>query len=152
MGKIYRLKLPAPKDKIARRRQSYRGQETEAAPPPATPADRIRNVTRLQAKANGHDPVAQPRRNPSHDILAKIAIDASEPGLTDKLKGEAPDGTGIKLIDLDASTCRWPKGDPLDVDFEFCGRRSPEDMPYCAHHSRFAYQPAAERRRQQPRV
>jgi GcrA cell cycle regulator len=153
IGKIRRLKLPEPENKISRRRQSYRGEPTppraenkpldrafDAVPLPATPDGRIRNITRLQAKANGHDPVAQPR-----------AVIGAALGLSEQLKGEAPDGTGLKLVDLQATSCRWPRGNPQEANFEFCGRRSWEDLPYCADHSRIAYQPATERRRQLPR-
>jgi len=51
------------------------------------------------------------------------------------------------LVQLTEATCRWPVGDPGSPDFYFCGGPSREDGPYCVHHSRIAYQPAAERRR-----
>ena len=50
------------------------------------------------------------------------------------------------LLELTAQTCRWPIGDPGNPDFFFCGGRSLPDMPYCAHHSRIAYQPSNLRR------
>lgn len=51
------------------------------------------------------------------------------------------------LVQLTDATCRWPVGDPGSADFFFCGGPSKEDGPYCTHHSRVAYQPAADRRR-----
>jgi GcrA cell cycle regulator len=50
------------------------------------------------------------------------------------------------LLELTAQTCRWPIGDPGTADFFFCGGRALTDMPYCAHHSRIAYQPSHLRR------
>ncbi len=57
----------------------------------------------------------------------------------------------LSLAGLNEATCHWPIGDPGTPEFFFCGGRSLTGLPYCAHHSRVAYQPAADRRRQQPR-
>ena len=51
------------------------------------------------------------------------------------------------LLELTEDTCHWPIGDPGSPDFFFCGGKSLSSLPYCAHHSRVAYQPAADRRR-----
>jgi len=51
------------------------------------------------------------------------------------------------LLQLTDKTCRWPVGDPGSSDFYFCGGETAGDLPYCVHHSRVAYQPAGERRR-----
>ncbi len=74
----------------------------------------------------------------------RLAIAEAEPGLPERLKGEKPDGTGIKFIALTTLNCHWPKGDPLEDDFEFCGGRAIEGTPYCAHHCRISYAPAAK--------
>jgi GcrA cell cycle regulator len=112
-GKIMRLRLP-PRDK---------GHPTPIRrAPPATLAPKPRPQ----------------RRNPSHNILAAIAIAEDEPGLPERLKGEAPDGTGIKFSELRPDTCRFPRGDPQEPDFEFCGARALTDKPYCVHHTRMS--------------
>lgn len=141
IGKIRRLDLPHPAGKPVRSVGARRPPKQPAAPPAPPPAARLRN---------GYDPAL--RRNPSHNILAAIAIAGTEPGLPEKLKGEAPDGTGIKLIDLDKSTCHWPKGDPLESDFEFCGGYAVDGLPYCAHHTRMAYLPTQSRNRAMQKV
>jgi GcrA cell cycle regulator len=51
------------------------------------------------------------------------------------------------LLQLSDATCRWPVGDPGSTDFFFCGGASNEGSPYCTYHSRVAYQPASDRRR-----
>jgi len=51
------------------------------------------------------------------------------------------------LLQLNEKTCHWPVGDPGSGDFFFCGGETANDLPYCPYHSRVAYQPAAERRR-----
>ena len=55
----------------------------------------------------------------------------------------------LSLLELNEATCHWPVGDPSSADFFFCGGKALAGLPYCAQHSRVAYQPAADRRRQQ---
>jgi GcrA cell cycle regulator len=55
------------------------------------------------------------------------------------------------LLELNEATCHWPVGDPSSPDFFFCGGRALSGLPYCAQHSRVAYQPANDRRRQAPK-
>lgn len=55
------------------------------------------------------------------------------------------------LLELTEETCHWPVGDPGSADFFFCGGKSLASLPYCAHHSRIAYQPANDRRRSSPK-
>jgi GcrA cell cycle regulator len=51
------------------------------------------------------------------------------------------------LLQLNEHTCRWPIGDPGAPEFFFCGGDAANELPYCAYHSRVAYQPANDRRR-----
>ena len=51
------------------------------------------------------------------------------------------------LLELTEETCHWPVGDPGSSEFFFCGGKALGGLPYCAHHSRVAYQPAGDRRR-----
>jgi GcrA cell cycle regulator len=51
------------------------------------------------------------------------------------------------LLQLTEATCHWPVGDPGSTDFFFCGGEASEGSPYCTYHSRVAYQPASDRRR-----
>lgn len=142
IGKIHRLKLPVPDRKnsaMARSHIRVRNAASAGNALAPSPAPRSRP-----------DPL--PRRNPSNSIAAKIAIAEAEPGLPENLKGEAPDGTGIQLIELTDATCHWPRGNPGDANFEFCGGKALPSLPYCARHSRIAYTAAADRRRPQPRV
>ncbi len=58
-----------------------------------------------------------------------------------------PMGQRRTLLELKEDTCRWPIGDPATTEFFFCGGNPIGGLPYCAHHSRIAYQPAGERRK-----
>ena len=55
----------------------------------------------------------------------------------------------LSLMELTERTCNWPIGDPATSEFFFCGGKALPGLPYCAHHSRIAYQPANDRRRTQ---
>ena len=68
----------------------------------------------------------------------------AEPELIDNI---IPIGQLRTILELNEQTCRWPVGDPGSNDFFFCGGNTVAGLPYCAYHSRVAYQPAGERRR-----
>jgi GcrA cell cycle regulator len=61
-----------------------------------------------------------------------------------------PLGQRRSLLELTEETCRWPIGDPGTADFFFCGGPAITSLPYCAYHSRVAYQPANVRRDRRP--
>jgi GcrA cell cycle regulator len=50
------------------------------------------------------------------------------------------------LLELSEQRCRWPINTPGHEDFCFCGNRPVDGMPYCAGHTRLAYQRVAARR------
>jgi len=66
-----------------------------------------------------------------------------EPELVDNV---IPMGQRRTLLELNEETCRWPIGDPGQPDFFFCGGQPVAGLPYCAYHSRVAYQPPNLRR------
>ncbi len=59
----------------------------------------------------------------------------------------------VTIMELKEAMCRWPLGDPTTTEFRFCGAKKPIEAtgPYCAYHSRIAYQPVQERRRERDR-
>jgi GcrA cell cycle regulator len=67
-----------------------------------------------------------------------------EPELVDNV---IPLGQRRTILELTEETCRWPIGDPGSTDFFFCGGQTGTGLPYCTYHSRVAYQPAGDRRR-----
>jgi GcrA cell cycle regulator len=67
-----------------------------------------------------------------------------EPELLDNI---IPIGQRRTILELTEETCRWPIGDPGGSDFFFCGGQAMGTLPYCTFHSRVAYQPASDRRR-----
>jgi len=59
----------------------------------------------------------------------------------------APVSKKLTLLELTDFTCKWPTGDPTRPGFSFCGHKSQDEKPYCAFHSKLAFQPPNERRR-----
>jgi GcrA cell cycle regulator len=49
------------------------------------------------------------------------------------------------LLELSERHCRWPINTPGHEDFCFCGNQPVDGMPYCAGHTRLAYQRVARR-------
>jgi GcrA cell cycle regulator len=125
LGKVSRLKLSPRRCDNARAPADF-----------ATPVvPRNRNVNPTKPPQKSFEP--KPRRDPSHDIIEQIKINASEPGLAEKYL-EPSDGKGITLLELTNASCRWPKGDPLEPGFLFCGDASAdlkEGRPYCPFHT-----------------
>lgn len=50
----------------------------------------------------------------------------------------------VTTMDLSATTCRWPFGDPAEPDFHYCGETPRRNGPYCDAHTA-ASSPASRR-------
>jgi len=55
-------------------------------------------------------------------------------------------GVGVSMAELKEKMCRWPIGDPRESEFYFCGHSSMMGLPYCAEHSKIAYQAVSRSR------
>ena len=62
-----------------------------------------------------------------------------------------PISLNVSLLALNDQMCKWPIGDPGAEGFHFCGHRNFNSLPYCEYHSRLAYQPVNDRRRERER-
>lgn len=52
----------------------------------------------------------------------------------------APCSIGITILDLTETACKWPQGDPADLEtFRYCGAQIEPDNSYCPHHCGLAY-------------
>lgn len=49
------------------------------------------------------------------------------------------------MASLETGDCRWPFGDPVELDFHFCGKAKADSGPYCDFHKRRAFQAARPR-------
>jgi GcrA cell cycle regulator len=84
-------------------------------------------------------------RTPRQKQRIAPSVFAAEP-LPPERPFEMPVEQRCTLIELNAARCHWPVGDPAHADFFFCGGKPWAGSPYCAYHTRVAYQPAAARR------
>ena len=125
----------------------------------------------LSGRAKASSAPAQPRpkkpaRAPSHPLTHRPAAHGSaalashpreepesEPSPTPEIDEDVaiPMSERVTIMELRDSMCRWPMGDPTTPEFRFCGGKALGGLPYCQHHCRVAYQPAAERRRDRER-
>ncbi|MFN3891967.1 MAG: GcrA family cell cycle regulator [Beijerinckiaceae bacterium] len=98
-------------------------------------------------------PQVQASRNPAPGSAAlQRAQDSGRgadflPGVPPALDLPAPIG-GVPLLDLEHGMCKWPIGDPRDIDsFRYCGADATAGQSYCRGHSALAYIPAKDRKR-----
>lgn len=138
IGKVHRLGLSG---------------RTKSAAQPAAP----RNSTPRKAPARSPShPMAAPAPTRGAHALAPEFLPEAElqvevaPVLSEDVV--IPFSERVTIMDLREYMCRWPMGDPTTPEFRFCGARSQTGLPYCSHHARIAYQPAADRRRDRSKV
>jgi GcrA cell cycle regulator len=129
IGKVHRLGLSG------RAKSPSSASSSSAAPRQrkARPAQPMMRVTR---------PVSRGNTALAHAFEVEMEPD---PIAYDNV---VPMSQRVSLLELNDATCHWPIGDPSSSEFFFCGGRALTSLPYCAHHSRIAYQPASDRRRQ----
>jgi GcrA cell cycle regulator len=129
IGKVHRLSL------------SGRAKPASSTPRPrkARPATPHRPGSRAFVSGNNALKVhAQPapRRTPAPVPIEDLVV---------------PISLNVSLLALNDQMCKWPIGDPGADGFHFCGHRSFNSLPYCEYHSRVAYQPVNDRRRERDR-
>jgi GcrA cell cycle regulator len=109
-----------------------------------------------RAKSASSAPRQRKARSSSHILRLARASIRGNTALAYEIEAEAmpelieniiPIGQRRTILELTELTCRWPIGDPGSSEFFFCGGNTIGGLPYCAYHSRVAYQPAGDRRR-----
>ncbi|MBD3845491.1 GcrA cell cycle regulator [Bosea sp. SSUT16] len=141
IGKVHRLGLSG-RAKSAAAPATPRNAAPRKAPAraPSHPMNNAAGATR-----GTHALAPHFATQPEADIEAEQAPRPSEDVVI-------PFSERVTIMELREYMCRWPMGDPTTPEFRFCGARSQTGMPYCSHHARIAYQPAADRRRDRSKV
>ena len=121
IGKVHRLGLSG------RAKSSSSG-----TPRPRKPRSHMMRVSRPMSRGS--------------NALA-LAYDTDPEPEPELIENIIPIGQRRTLLQLNEDTCRWPIGDPATPDFFFCGGKPLDGLPYCHYHSRVAYQPASDRRK-----
>jgi GcrA cell cycle regulator len=119
IGKAHRLKLPSRVSPI----KSGQKKKIKAA------------NSNVKAKAANTS-----SKNKSNKTKASVKMPPTLP------KSDTTIGDKVPLVDLKASQCRWPNGDPQKDDFGFCARKVMEGLPYCQEHAQIGYQAATRNR------
>jgi GcrA cell cycle regulator len=129
IGKVHRLGLSG---------RAKSPSSTVPRPRKARPAQHMMRVSRPVSRGN--------------TALAQAFEIELEPDPIAYDDNVVPMSQRLSLLELSEATCHWPVGDPSSPEFFFCGGKALTGLPYCTHHSRIAYQPAADRRRQSPKA
>ncbi len=114
VGKAHRLKLesrPSPIKKAVDKK-------------PITPENKVEAKPTKSAKVK-EQPKAKEKPQPQTQPKEKEKI--------------IPPENMVTLMDVTATSCRWPIGDPQDPDFHFCDKEAVEGRPYCLMHCAQAY-------------
>jgi GcrA cell cycle regulator len=131
IGKVHRLglsgRVKAPTQAQPRPRPQARSHRNST---PRTSAPIVRGNNALAFAPRVHDAV--PVQKPIEEVLL-------------------PMSERVTIMELKEAMCRWPLGDPATAEFRYCGGKSTIGESYCTYHSRLAYQPAQDRRRERER-
>lgn len=112
---------------------------------PSRPVKRPPRLARPKPRVLPDGTVKQAKTVAVTPTAAKVARE--ERDLIEKLPPmELDNGEKATVLNLSASMCKWPIGDPADPNFAFCGRKA-DCGPYCAEHAKIAFQPARKRER-----
>lgn len=109
-------------------------------------AHRLRLSNRI-SPIQQNDNVKKPVVIASSSVAAVAAVSSARASVVVAAPVPVARGGGVKMADLKERMCRWPMGDPKDVEnFHFCGDSAVPGMPYCAEHARVAYQAPSKAR------
>lgn len=114
--------------------------------PGATPAEMYQTQS-----AAGPCPRPDARKQRSAPARSRdLRIKPGEEAAWSLAEAEVAEMRRVRFEEIRAFACRWPLGDPMSEDFAYCGLEAAGGRPYCAGHSRLAYQPPKARMRQAP--
>lgn len=135
IGKVHRLNLSGRAKPASTQARPRKARQTNAAPAAhrhvaPRPIVQGNNAMKMQ-------PSVAPRRTPVQVPFEDLVV---------------PISLKVSLLALNDQMCKWPLGDPGTEGFHFCGHRSFNSLPYCEYHSRLAYQPVNDRRRDRDRA
>ncbi|MFZ1964027.1 MAG: GcrA family cell cycle regulator [Roseiarcus sp.] len=133
IGKVHRLGLAG----------RAKSPSSAASPPRPAPAQRV-----APRSSSGSGARAAVRGNTALMLSPEPMLE-SLPAFHEDVV--VPMSLRVTIVELKEAMCRWPLGDPASSEFRYCGSPSSGAGPYCAHHSKLAYQPVQDRRRERER-
>ncbi|MBN9235153.1 GcrA family cell cycle regulator [Terribium terrae] len=155
IGRAHRLKLKFKSAAFSRPKHPKEVRAPSSKPaesaPRKAPGRKMRLVGGVPQVVIG----AGPKAASQYDFKARAEQRAASVGLAAHLvSGEAkrpvddtsaPVSLRLQLVGLTERTCKWPHGDPMSPDFNFCGNDTFFEGPYCPYHARLAFTPKSER-------
>lgn len=127
IGKVHRLGLSGRAKALA-----------PSAPRPRKPRPASNGAAHARPMVHGNTALAP---------VIRPVIEPEPEEILDPVANVIPMADRCTILDLTEFTCRWPVGEPGKADFFYCGSRTKTGLPYCAYHSRIAYQPVQNRDR-----
>jgi GcrA cell cycle regulator len=100
----------------------------------------IGKVHRLGLAARGSSSQPTRQRTP-RSLRPQLAKSAPTIALVEVDPLPLADGTFATMRTIDKHMCRWPIGNPISLQFHFCGRPNKANSPYCEAHAVRAHQP-----------
>jgi hypothetical protein len=83
--------------------------------------------------------------NSTNDDIVDVATPKGGVTFTAYFADQEPIDGRLTVVDLTESSCRWPTGNPRDLNtFRYCGAAA-HSGPYCDRHARLAYMPRLPR-------
>ena len=83
--------------------------------------------------------------NSTNDDIVDVATPKGGVTFTAYFADQEPIDGRLTVVDLTESSCRWPTGNPRDLNtFRYCGAAALSG-PYCDRHARLAYMPRLPR-------
>ena len=77
--------------------------------------------------------------------LLDVAVSPAAVSFTTYFADQEPIEGQLTVADLTPTSCRWPSGNPRDLNtFRYCGAGA-VGGPYCERHARLAYLPRLSR-------
>lgn len=138
IGKLHRLgcagggRQPNKDRAAAGPRTEYpRGASGTArkAPGPVNPDQDLRSRSAFSLRST----------SPSPRVGLGIRVRSEKRACLIERDTSAPESKWISIVDLEATSCRWPRGKPGCDDFAYCGAQIESDQSYCPHHCGLAY-------------
>jgi len=102
---------------------------------------------RVRAQSAGKRLMKPRFPNTGNSILRNLFLGDTEPYVPPAEEVVIPLNERKYIQSLTETCCRWPIGDPQQVDFHFCGKKKVTGLPYCEVHARRAFEPPQARRR-----
>lgn len=99
-------------------------------------------------RAPGREPLfhlSEPKMNNPRTNLVNVALSEGHASFTTYFADQEPIDGKLTVVDLTDGTCRWPTGNPRDLNtFRYCGGAA-HTGPYCDRHAQLAYLPRLPR-------